>query len=326
VSSALLENVYTVGSVPGAASPVDKELWDTSHVFDTLKCVRQRYPEHGIFGFEEIESSGNSECIQVPVFQFLVVPKAVGPPPPFLRLKSVAGDEPIITFQDLKLEWRPSTEKNISYLMYCGRERRYSEVSKEGLYKRAKIMDCRASKAFKMDDHGRFQVDSAHFTYKIPGRANIEGTYVKCGDLKSYIAGFCEEHHLDEADHRDSIKKAIKEAFTSKRALLQTEMDLVHDGRNVEMLEDIVCGKIYPKNLEQGIAMAIEKQKADRQAAREKDLKQKGPSDKLDSPHDQRPQPHSYQHTYTPIAALDMPLRVKKTDHLYGDAEDDLIF
>ena len=317
-----------MGTVPGATSVVDETLWNTSHAIEILKNLRERYQEHGLFVFKEIESSGKSECIQFPVIHFLVVPKEAGQPPPFVRLKTMNGEDPIMSFQELELEWRPTSETDIYSLTYGGRERRHWSESKQGMYKRAILLDCRASKAFKTDDHQRLEVDFAHFTYKIPGGAVVEDTYTKCGALASFISVFCEEHRLDEADHDEPIRQAIKDGFTSKRALLQKEMELVHKGRNAGMLEDIVCGKIYPMNLEEGIAKATQKHKAALQDARAKDLEnKKGSSFKLDNAHDQRHQSSTHHQNYTPIAAPDeMPLRVKKTGHLYGDALDDLIF
>jgi hypothetical protein len=57
--------------------------------------------------------------------------------------------------------------------------------------------------------------------------------------------------------------------------MTSSHWDLIHKGCNVELLEDIVCSKICPKNLEQGIALVTKKQKVDCQAAQAKDLKQK---------------------------------------------------
>lgn len=244
--------------------------FDFGHFIPLLEALCSEHPDKQFFVFggspelQELTEENlptKNGVYPIPTLSVISVPKGIAPPP-FVAIRHFQhGTQEIKSMADFNLDWNhtPSwmtqtLQGRVSILQCTSRMTRaaFKAQSQEDLFKYEymSLFTMRPSVDWEMEekDATKLSIRHAMFTYVDADGDEVHEEFHRDDHrMKTFVPDYLERFELDEAEHAEPLKAAIKSAFANARAVKQSQIDLF-DGYDADVLDGFEVVKIYPQN------------------------------------------------------------------------------
>mmetsp|Transcript_23110 Transcript_23110/g.35657 ORF Transcript_23110/g.35657 Transcript_23110/m.35657 type:complete len:351 (-) Transcript_23110:130-1182(-) len=247
------KDIFILGENPGKINQLYREHeFDFSHLTGEVEFLLKTNPKKNAFLFAVSEfAAANTPVVVVNV---ILMEKGYSPPE-YVGIASVQKEkEEILPFQDPSLQLYWDKVKHISgvYILQCRRGR--VTRSSERILEYALLYSTMPS---KWEKEVKDETCIATFTFQ-----GITMEYNKAlNSLRDFIPRFCDDHGLNEEDHKNGLKEAMKAAFVKARADALNEKEAEYNkrfasrGYTKDVLNSVKVIKVYPQDIRISAAM-----------------------------------------------------------------------